>query len=409
MSKNKSNKAAKISEIDVEILNQLVEQITSVAALDFSNKYMAVKGDGTPLDTIAIGLNMLSEELEDTVVSIDQLEENNRELENVISISNDFQFALDSSSIIVIIDIQGYILYVNDKFCEISKYSRSELIGKSCDIMDSGYHSVEFWKEMWQTIEQGKLWTREIKERSKDGSNYWVSETIVPFMDSEGRPYKYMLIKQDITLNKELEQRIMNSMIFSQEKDRELIAEDLHEGLAQSLAALMLQVEIVEMKIKEIADVELRNSVAFIKNYIQESIENTRVMATKLMPRTMMKYGVEPSLRAYITRLQQDDRQITEFNCLIKNKIDKDLEITIYRILVAILDYCYTKNTDKILIDLKSDKEIEVSVSIYSKQKSDLINKLRSEGYQKRVEIYEGQYMVDNDDDKLELNIIFNS
>ena len=99
----------------------MVEQLTSVAALDFSVKNKNVKGDGTPLDTIAIGLNMLCEELEDRVVGIDQLEEKNRQLESVISRMHDFQYALDSSSIVVIIDIKGTIVYVNDKFCEILK------------------------------------------------------------------------------------------------------------------------------------------------------------------------------------------------------------------------------------------------------------------------------------------------
>ena len=63
------------TQLDTEILGQLVEQLTSVAALDFSVKNENVKGDGSPLDTIALGLNMLCEELEDRVVGIDQLEE----------------------------------------------------------------------------------------------------------------------------------------------------------------------------------------------------------------------------------------------------------------------------------------------------------------------------------------------
>ena len=84
------------------------------------------------------------------------------------------------------------------------------------------------------------------KERAKDGSTYWVTKTIVPFLSPNGKPYKYMFVNQDITLSKELEQRIISSMIYSQEKDREVLAEDLHEGIAQSLAALMLQVDIIE-------------------------------------------------------------------------------------------------------------------------------------------------------------------
>jgi len=248
---------------------------------------------------------MLCEELEDSVVSREQLEEKNRELERVISRMNEFQYALNSSSIVVTTDLKGNIIYLNDKFCEISKYSRDELMGQSYNIVDSGHHSMDFWKEMWQTIGQGKVWSNEIKERAKDGSTFWVHMTIVPFSGLDNKPYQYMVVSRDITIIKEIDQRVLNSIILAQEKDRELFAEDLHEGIAQSLAALMLQIGVIELKIKELADVDLKNSVAFIKNYIQESIENTRAMATELMPRTMMKYGIEPSLKMFITRLQQ--------------------------------------------------------------------------------------------------------
>ena len=130
--------------LDSNILNQLVEQITAVAALDFSKKITDLKGDGSAMDTVALGLNMLCEELEDSVVSRDQLEEKNRELKLVISRMNQFQYALDSSSIVVTTDLKGDIIYLNDKFCEISKYSREELMGQTYNVVDSGHHSIDF-------------------------------------------------------------------------------------------------------------------------------------------------------------------------------------------------------------------------------------------------------------------------
>ena len=394
---NKVNKPhSNPPQLDTEILGQLVEQLTSVAALDFSVKNENVKGDGSPLDTIALGLNMLCEELEDRVVGIDQLEEKNRRLESVISRMNDFQYALDSSSIVVIIDIKGTIVYVNDKFCEISKYSRKELMGQSSDILDSGFYSIDFWKDVWNTIEQGKVWSGETKEKAKDGSTYWVTKTIVPFLTTKGKPYKYMFVNQDITLSKELEQRIISSMIYSQEKDREVLAEDLHEGIAQSLAALMLQVGIIESKIQHISDDALKKSVDFIKSYIHESIENTRVLATKLMPRTMMKYGVEPSLKAYIFRLQQDGRQIIDFNSSINRSIDKGVEITIYRVIVALLDKMYSKNVNSIVVDLNASDSISISVNAGLINSSKLIFDSSINDLAKRVEFHGGEFRVDD-------------
>lgn len=346
---------------------------------------------------------MLCEELEDRVVGIDQLEEKNRQLESVISRMNDFQYALDSSSIVMMIDLKGTIVYVNDKFCEISKYSRKELIGQSSDILDSGFYSIDYWKEIWNTIEQGKIWSGETKEKAKDGSIYWVAKTIVPFLSHEGSPYKYMFVNQDITLSKELEQRIISSMLNSQEKDREVFAENLHEGIAQSLAALMLQVGIIESKIQNISDDKLKKSVEFIKNYIKESLENTRVLATKLMPRTMMKYGLEPSLNSYISRLQQNNRQIIEFKSFIHEPIEKGVEITIYRVIVALLDRMYIDSMERIIIDISSSDEIQILVEAHLKKAIELFTTSDFNNLSKRIELYGGQFILEDSAERIAL------
>jgi PAS domain S-box-containing protein len=130
------------------------------------------------------------------------------DLKAAIREANDYKFALDQSTIFAITDTKGVITYVNDMFCQISQYERDELLGKTHQIVNSGHHPKKFWQSMWRDISRGQVWRGEVKNQAKDGSEYWVNTTIVPFLDDNGRPIKYAAIRDDVTAKKLAEREI---------------------------------------------------------------------------------------------------------------------------------------------------------------------------------------------------------
>jgi PAS domain S-box-containing protein len=146
---------------------------------------------------------------------------------------SNFKEALDKSANVLITDTEGSIIYVNDDFCKASKFTREELLGQNPRIVNSYYHDKEFFKDMWNTLTQGKTWKGDIKNRAKDGTFYWSKATISPLLGDDGKPEQFIAILTDITNQKILEEKLSEAL--KEVKESELKKEEFSSMMTHEL------------------------------------------------------------------------------------------------------------------------------------------------------------------------------
>lgn len=121
-----------------------------------------------------------------------------------------FSLAIEQSPVsIVITDINANIEYVNPQFCKVTGYTHKELIGQKPDILKSGRTSDEEYKRLWSLISNGKTWQGEFLNKKKNGETFWEKALISPVKNSEGKVTHYLGIKQDITLEKKQQEKLI--------------------------------------------------------------------------------------------------------------------------------------------------------------------------------------------------------
>ncbi len=146
-----------------------------------------------------------------------RLQSSSRHLRETLTDLEFRKLALDEHAIVSITDSKGKIIHVNDKFCETSQYTRDELIGENHRIIKSGQHSEPFYREIWETIGNGKIWQGQICNRAKDGSYFWVDSTLIARLNDKGKAFEYIAIYTDITAQKDAEDEVKSLARFPME------------------------------------------------------------------------------------------------------------------------------------------------------------------------------------------------
>ena len=214
------------------------------------------------------GLLTIFEKVKQNIEKLELNIETKRSLQQL----EDYAKVLNDSSILAVTDGNGIIIDVNDTFCKISQYSRSELIGKNHNVLKSGYHSKAFYKDLWDTIKSGSVWEGEIKNRRKDGTFYWVKTAIYPFLDEQRKPYKFISARTDITMGKKYEQRLreklkndfkhvvknLHNLVFKVEKINGEFVFTLFDGQLANILRLQSK-DILNKSINEVFSEQIRD------------------------------------------------------------------------------------------------------------------------------------------------------
>lgn len=281
------------------------------------------------------------------------------------------RYALDKSAIVAVTDHFGNIIHINDKFCEISKYSRGELIGNNHRIINSGHHSKDFFQEMWKTITNGKVWEGEIKNRAKDGSFYWVNTTIVPFIDDNGKPYQYVSIRYEITQRKNAEDQLRVYADRLERSNREL-----------------------DSSVQAILDREAQILV-------QDRLASVGLLASSLAHEIGTPLGVIRGRAEYLELQVRDNPQVKKNVDVIISQIDR-----VSKLIHSLLNLArgdQPKVTGKVFWNTIVEEVLELMAHEFRKHEIDVKNELPKDGAKEPVRAEQGSLH------QVVLNLLMNS
>jgi len=240
-----------------------------------------------------------------------------------------------SANIVIITNKKGIIEYVNKKFTESTGYSKKEAVGKNPNILKSGKQSKTFYKNMWDTINSGKKWSNEIHNKKKNGELYWESTTISPIFNDKREITNFIAIKEDITEQKLMKQKISNAIIKAEEEERGRLAKDLHDGLGPLLSAAKLYIESLKYNTNK-----KHNKETFDKfnELIDESIISAREIANNLSPHILKNFGLIAAIKALSNKILVSENLNINIRSKLDIRIDENIEIVAYRLIAELIN-----------------------------------------------------------------------
>ena len=236
------------------MINSRIEQIHEHnQVLDLIEEKF-IKKDGTTIivEVMGIPFQVMGEK---TVMAIfhdiTEQKQSENKFEHIYNELKDIRMALEISSVVEITDHSGVLLYVNENFCKVSQFAKEELIGQTSKLINSNYHPKEFFQNLWDTIQDGRVWEGRVQNRAKDGTLFWLNKLIIPFINDEGQPYQYLAISYDITDAKNAENEIKKMAIqdpLTSLPNRRKFEQELQQVIANEESVAILFIDLDRFK-----------------------------------------------------------------------------------------------------------------------------------------------------------------
>ncbi len=243
--------------------------------------------------------------------------ENERLIENQKSALFNLKYMVDHQNLLSETDLKGNIIYANDKFCEISGYTREELEGHSHNMVRHPDMDKKIFRQMWETIRAGKIWEGRVKNKKKDGGYYWVEAIIAPIMEN-GKIVKYMASRQDITQLVDKEKLMLKEIkrIKSENyRDREEIAKKAYEeGVLKYTHEFESLKMTINMLKKQLAKEESKNAGNIVQ--IDKLVESERA-ANEIKDKVLSKAKDD------IAKLFDKNKRLEQINSQLEKKLEK--------------------------------------------------------------------------------------
>ena len=236
---------------------------------------------------------------------------------------------------VVITDREGRIEYVNPAFTWMTGYDREEVMGQTPRLLKSGQHPPELYRLLWETILAGKVWQGEMVNRRKDGSLYPEEMTITPVLDAGGGISNFIAIKQDITERKRAEEQLRElsgRLLQVQDDERRRLARELHDTVAQALAAMVLNLSRFQEP-EWVLDPQVQRVLASSLGIAEQCAREVRTLTYLLHPPLLEELGLVSALRSYAEGFTQRSGIRVELEAPpVQARFPAEVELALFRV-----------------------------------------------------------------------------